>query len=89
MYHGQLTPENRSDERCSQHRDDEARLQALRRRLLALNQRWHTELNVRLSRVDLLDDGKGRLDPTRKAWRTLGSSEFGRAFDRQPPSVAG
>jgi hypothetical protein len=69
--------------------DDEARLQALRRRLLTLNQRWHTELNVRLSRVDLLADGKGKLDPTRKAWRTLESSEFGFAFDRQPPSAAG
>lgn len=63
-------------------RDDESRLQALRRRLLALNQRWRMKLDVRLTRVDLLDDGKDRLDPTRKAWRTLDSDEFIEAFDR-------
>ncbi len=62
-------------------RNDEARLQALRRRLLALNQRWRTELNVRLSRTDLLDDGRGKLDPTKKAWRMVGSNEFISAFD--------
>jgi len=63
-------------------RDDEARLQALRRRLIWLNKHYHIQLNVRLTRADLLDDGKSKLDPTRKAWRTLDSSEFVYAFDR-------
>lgn len=63
-------------------RDDEARLQALRRRLRALNQQYHTQLAVWLTRIDLLEDKWGRLDPTRPAWRTLESSQFVSAFNR-------
>jgi hypothetical protein len=62
-------------------RDDEARLQGLRRRIRALNQRYHTQLDVQLTRLDLLEDERGRLDPTRKVWRTPESSEFGYAFN--------
>lgn len=62
-------------------RDDEARLQALRRRLITLNTHYRTQLDVRLTRVDLLEKKRGRLDPTRKVWRTLTSSEFVSAFN--------
>jgi len=62
-------------------RDDEARLQALRRRIRVLNQRYHTRLDVWLTRLDLLDDERGQLDPTRKAWRAPESSEFVHAFN--------
>jgi hypothetical protein len=67
-------------------REDEARLQALRRRLQVLNERYHFRLDVRLSRLDLLLDERGQLDPTRRAWRTLESSEFVEAFDRWSPA---
>lgn len=67
-------------------RDDEARLQALRRRLVRLNKFYNRALNVRLTRVDLLDDGTGRLDPTKNVWRTLDASEFVGAFDQ--PSIS-
>lgn len=63
-------------------RDDEARLQAIRRRLHMLDQRYHTQLDVCLTRRDLLEDERGRLDPTRKVWRTPASSEFVYAFNR-------
>lgn len=62
-------------------RDDEARLQKLRRRIRALNKRYHTQLDVRLTRLDLLEDEGGRLNPTRKVWRTPESSEFVDAFN--------
>jgi hypothetical protein len=62
-------------------RDDEARLQGLRRRIRALNQRYHTQLDVRFTRLDLLEDERGRLDPARKVWRTPESSEFVYAFN--------
>ncbi len=62
-------------------RDDESRLQAIRRRLLALNAQYRAKLDARLTRVDLLDDGQGGLDPTRKVWRTLESSTFMSAFN--------
>jgi hypothetical protein len=62
-------------------RDDEGRLQSIRRRLLALNAQYRAQLDVRLTRVDLLDDGQEGLDPTRKVWRTLESSAFVSAFN--------
>jgi len=62
-------------------RDDEGRLQSIRRRLLALNAQYRAQLDVRLTRVDLLDDGQGGLDPTRKVWRNLESSAFVSAFN--------
>jgi hypothetical protein len=63
-------------------RDDEARLQALRRRLIWLNGHYKLQLDVRLTRADLLDDDGGKLNPTKKVWRMVESSEFGYAFDR-------
>jgi hypothetical protein len=62
-------------------RDDEARLQTLRRRISTLNQQYHTQLAVWLTRVDLLEDKLGRLDPTRPVWRALESSQFVSAFN--------
>jgi hypothetical protein len=63
-------------------RDDEARLQQLRRRLRDLDGRYHMQLDVLLTRLDLIEDAPGRLDPSRKAWRTPYRSEFGEAFHR-------
>jgi hypothetical protein len=60
--------------------DDEARLQALRRRFQELNDAYHTRLDVRLARADLLRDAQGRLDPTRPAWRTAEDNTFVSAF---------
>jgi hypothetical protein len=58
----------------------EARLQRLRRRLIALRQKHRADLDVRLTRVDLLLDEQGRLDPTKQTWRTLQGSNFVSAF---------
>jgi len=63
-------------------RDDEARLQALRRRIMWLNGHYRLQLDVRLTRADLLDDGKNKLNPTKPVWRTVEASEFGYAFDQ-------
>ncbi len=63
-------------------RDNEARLQSLRRRLLVLNERYGRQLDVRLTRLDLLTDEKGKLDPARRVWRRPEASEFVEAFDR-------
>lgn len=62
-------------------RDDEARLQTVRRRLRMLNERYHARLDVRLTRLDLLEDQRGRLDPARQVWRTPESSEFVAPFN--------
>jgi hypothetical protein len=69
--------------------EDEARLQAVRRRLLMLNQQYGIRLDARLTRVDLLRNEKGQLDPTRRVWRTPDSSEFIGALDweRWKPEV--
>ena len=64
---------------------DESRLGYLRQRLRRLNQKYQMELDVRLTRADLLATGSGGLDPTRPKWRTLDDDRFVPAFD-QPPS---
>jgi hypothetical protein len=61
-------------------RDDEARLQTVRRRLNALDAQYRAGLDVRLTRVDLLSEGPRRLDPTRNVWRTLSCGDFVSAF---------
>lgn len=63
----------------------EARLNYLRERLRWLNQQYQMELDVRLTRADLLATRGGGLDPTRPKWRTLDDDRFGLAFD-QPPA---
>jgi hypothetical protein len=50
-------------------RDDEARAQALRRRLNYLNTLHGRRLDVLITRVDLLELSRGRFDPARKVWR--------------------
>ena len=62
-------------------RGGEGRLQTLRRRLRALNDRFRTQLDVRLSRADLLTDEHDRLNPTKPAWRTVNASQFVDAFE--------
>lgn len=50
-------------------RDDEARAQALRRRLNTLNTLHGRRLDVLITRVDLLEISTGQFDPARKVWR--------------------
>ena len=64
---------------------DEPRLAYLRQRLRRLNQQYQMELDVRLTRADLLATRSGGLDPTRPKWRTLDDDRFVPAFD-QPPA---
>lgn len=59
----------------------EARLQALRRRLRALDAQQHTRLDVRLARADQLEVRPGDLDPGRPVWRTPHESAPGSPFD--------
>ncbi len=61
---------------------DEARLQGLRRRLRRLDEYYGTQLDVRLARLDQLDAGQGRLDPTRRVWRGIRDSTFMNAFNK-------
>jgi hypothetical protein len=62
-------------------RGGEGRLQTLCRRLRMLNERFRTQLDVRLSRADLLADEHDRLNPTKPAWRTVDASKFVDAFE--------
>ncbi len=50
-------------------RGDEARAQALRRRLNTLNALHGRRLDVLITRVDLLEVSRGQFDPARKVWR--------------------
>jgi hypothetical protein len=63
-------------------RDAEGRLRTLCRRLRTLDEAYHTRLDVRLTRLDLLDNGHGRLNPARRVWRTPYASTFRGAFRR-------
>jgi hypothetical protein len=63
---------------------DEARLRNLQQRFQDLDQRYQAQLDVRLSRADLLEAGHGRLDPTRSVWRTAYRDDFLTAFDPAP-----
>ena len=62
-------------------RGGEGRLQSLRRRLQAFNEQYRTQLDVRLARADLLADEHGRLNPLKRAWRTVQASEFVSPFE--------
>ncbi len=63
----------------------EGRLRSLQRRLRALDARYRTTLDVRLARLDQLQEGRDRLDPLRPVWRTADSSAFGEAFGDPEP----
>jgi hypothetical protein len=69
-------------------RNDEERLQALRRRFRALDRAYHTRLDVRLTRADLLVSGREHLDPTRRVWRTPYDSTFALAFQPDHSTTA-
>jgi hypothetical protein len=49
--------------------DDEQRAQAIARRIRQLDQLYGRDLDVLITRRDLLRDREGYLDPTRKVWR--------------------
>jgi hypothetical protein len=59
---------------------DEGRLRTLQRCFRDLDQRYQAQLDVRLTREDLLDAGHGRLNPTRPVWRTAYGDDFLTAF---------
>jgi hypothetical protein len=61
--------------------DDEARLVKIQRRIRGLDERYRVRLDVRLTRADLLNVGRGWLDPLRPVWRTAHASEFVSPFD--------
>ncbi len=62
-------------------RGDEARLLKLQRRMRGLDERYQVRLEVRLTRVDLLDVGRGWMDPLRQVWRTAYASDFISPFE--------
>ena len=63
----------------------EGRLRGLQRRILMLDARYRTTLDVRLARFDQLREGRDRLDPLRPVWRTTDSSAFVEAFGEREP----
>lgn len=63
-------------------RDAEGRLRSLCRHLKQLDDMYHTRLDVRLTRLDLITDRPGRLDPTRVVWRTPYDNHFRSPFRR-------
>lgn len=60
--------------------ETEARLQAVRRRLRQLALRHAAWVDVRLTRVDMLHEPSGHLNPFKRVWRTATHSHFISAF---------